>query len=101
MTTTVNFTQYLRPNGAKVPVSIEVSDELGPKVDAIYEAGFHFECEVLTDDTTCSFTIGDDHGDYANELCTNGETVPTHVEKMIKNFDITLAKRRSTEIGGV
>ena len=96
----VPFTQFHLPDGTPEQVFTEVPDELAPKVDAILQAGFTFACEVLTNGW-CSFTIGDDHGDYANEICTNGLAVPIHVQKMIKNFDISAARLKSSQMGGV
>lgn len=83
----IPFTQYLRPDGRKVDVSIEVSDEVGTKAHAIIAAGYRFECEILTTGQV-SVTITDDEADHAIEIVMNGPDIPVTVERLIMNFVI-------------
>lgn len=88
--TNIYFTQYLRPNGRKQIVSIDRPDTVAAKADNILGHGFRFECEELTTGDV-SLTISDEWGDYAFELCPNGPSVPTSVDKLILEFDVARA----------
>lgn len=80
----VEFTQYLRPNGRKQLIYIELDEETEDKAEQIIAKGLTFECEVLSDDITCSFTITDpEEGDLDIELCPNGPRVPDAVKRLI------------------
>jgi hypothetical protein len=82
------FTQYLRPNGRKELIEINMSQELEEKADNIIKRGFRFECEVLTTDHV-SFTIHDiEKGeDVAIEVVENGPKVPAAIERLVNNFE--------------
>jgi hypothetical protein len=84
----IKFTQYLRPNGEKRDVTIERPDVVSDIAKRIIAAGYVLECEVLSDEQTCSFTIGDprEEIDVAIELCPNGPKVPVAVDKLITEF---------------
>lgn len=86
---TVSFTQYLLPNGRKSPVEISLSEPVEKMAHELIERGHRFECEMLSDYSTVSFTISaidPDEPDVAITLCKNGPTVPGKIEEMITKF---------------
>lgn len=83
----IEFTQYLRPDGRKNPVSIDRPGPVYRKAKDIVRAGYRLECEVLNDETTVSLTITNDRdGDVACELVPNGTEVPNAVDRLIEAF---------------
>lgn len=83
----IPFTQYLRPNGRKKAVSVEVSPDIAEKARSIIAKGLCFECEVLMTDQV-SFTITDpDEGDLDVRVCFNGPGVVETVEDLVRSFD--------------
>jgi len=88
----VPFVQYLRPHGTPRDVITHVPASMLAKVQAILDAGYVFECEVLRNDDIVSLTITDrDVGDLACHLVRNGRQVPDEVRTMIEKFDIDKA----------
>ena len=86
----VQFTQYLRPHGKRQLIEIDLDEATEKKAQEIKAAGLCFECEVLGDDITCSFTVTDGlRGvDVDIRLATNGPEVPIKVAELINNFDL-------------
>lgn len=82
----VPFTQYLRPNGRRTAVSIDMPNEIARQAAAIIAAGYRFECEELTTGQV-SLTIADDDMDYAIEVVMNGPGVPEAVARLIGRFN--------------
>lgn len=82
----IPFTQYLMPRGERVAVSIEMPDEVADIADKIIARGFRFECEMLSDYSTVSFTITDEHADHAIRVVKNSPAVPPAIEEMIRDF---------------
>lgn len=91
MTLYIPFKQYFRPNGRSTMVNFSTENaDVHTKARQIIDAGFHFECEVLSTGHG-SFTIGDHNGDYAHILvpdCQNNTYVVPAIEQMILDFDI-------------
>ena len=85
----IPFTQFLMPQGRPSLVWITRPSEIEAKAKAIMAAGFRFECEMLSDYCTISFTITKDGTDYAIQLCANGPAVPEAVECLISTFSLT------------
>ncbi len=81
----IPFTQYLRPNGRPVPVSIDRPAEVSDLAQRIIDAGYRFEAEELTTGHA-SFTIAGPEGDEDIELCMNGPKVPEAVDTLVKRF---------------
>lgn len=82
----IPFTQFMRPDGRPVQVSIERPDATMGKALAIMGQGYRFECEHLHDGTV-SLTITDpDQGDLDIELVPNGPDVPAAVDRLIYRF---------------
>ena len=89
MPTEITFIQYLRPNGRKVPVLIDMEDaELGQKAVEVKAKGYEFCIELLTTGIV-SMTIENNNTSdednmtlAAHELCANGEPVIAAVRKL-------------------
>lgn len=80
----IPFTQYLLPDGRKKSVSIERPDEIETRARRLIDAGYRFECEVLTTGDI-SLTVVDpyDEGDIAIEVVSNGPEVPVAVDRLV------------------
>ena len=81
----IPFTQYLRPNGRKVEVSIERPKDIYDKAMDIIKSGYRFEIEVLTTGHI-HVSIADNEDDQTNEVVPNGPEVPIVVDRMIARF---------------
>lgn len=92
----IAFTQFLLPNGQRRTVYVERSKEVEALAKKIAEAGYVFECEVLTTGHV-HLTISNEINDWASEVVSNDAAVPEAVDRMIKNFDIEEAKQRQAE----
>lgn len=85
----IPFTQYVLPNGKRKSLEITRPAEIMRKAYAILAAGYHFECEQLRDGIW-SYTIGDNKGDYAQELSHHGPTETVAIDTMVTEFFETL-----------
>lgn len=84
--TTIPFTQYMRPDGRAVPVTIEVAPDVADKARAIIARGLRFECECLATGQV-SMTITDpEEGDLDIRLRDNGPGIREAVEDMVLRF---------------
>jgi len=81
----IPFTQYLRPHGRAVPVSIDRPDEVSSLAQRIIDRGFRFEVEHLTTGHA-SLTIAGPDDDEDIELVMNGPSVPAAVDNLVKRF---------------
>lgn len=84
----VPFTQYLRPNGRKAPVTIERPPEIEALARRLIEGGCTFELELLSTGVVSMECVGptDEHGDpdsLAVELVPNGPGVPPAVDRLV------------------
>lgn len=91
---TILVTEYTLPDGRRETGEWEVPPEVQAKADLLTAAGFHFECEILTNGMG-SFTIGDDNGDYAFKIISNPR--PHHMEELILKVDLEKLKRQAKE----
>lgn len=82
----VKFTQYLRPNGRKKIIYIDLKPEIEKMANTIIDMNYRFEAEVLSDDLTCSFTITSNEEDHYCILVPNGPEVPQKISEMIYDF---------------
>lgn len=91
----IPFTQFLRPDGERLDVWINRSNEVTAKAKLIVEALFNFEAEVLSNGDV-SLTVSDAFGDYAFQIVPNRKAVPEAVDRLILEFDIEkgLAERK-------
>lgn len=87
----VRFVQFLMPDGRKRAQFIELSPKVEARAAQISASGLQFEMEMLSDFSTCSFTITHpEKGDLAIELCQNGPDVPKAITKLIMEFDLQI-----------
>ena len=85
-TAAIPFTQYMRPDGRAVPVSINVSPDVATKARAIIARGLVFECEVLSTGQV-SMTITDPkEGDLDIRVRVNGPGIREAVEDLVLRF---------------
>lgn len=85
MLTEIPFTQYMRPSGRAVEVSIVRPAEIMQLAEKIISDGLRFECEHLSSGHV-SLTITSDDEDVAIKLCDNapgkvGEAVDDLIRK--------------------
>jgi hypothetical protein len=85
----IPFTQYLRPDGRPVPVSISRPDEISAIAGQIMAAGYRFECEHLSTGHA-SLTIAGRDDDADIEVVVNGPEVPIAIDRMVKRFGAKL-----------
>lgn len=91
----IQFTQYLMPDGRKAEVTIDRPDDIAVKAREIIARGFRFECEMLSDRESISLTITDpDEGDLDIEVVQNGPEVPLAVDRMVLRFYPSLSRAR-------
>lgn len=81
----IPFTQYMRPNGRPVPVTIDRPDEISSLAERIIESGYRFECEHLMTGHA-SFTIAGPDDDLDIEVVRNGPDVPVAIDRMVMRF---------------
>lgn len=80
----IEFTQYLLPNGRKVPTQIARAPEIEAKAAELKAIGLFFEAEILTTGHV-SLTIENDEEPIAHEVIPNGPEVPVAVDRLINN----------------
>ncbi len=83
MTVPVTFTQFLRPDGRRQSITIDMPDDVGPLVAELTAAGWKLEIEVLRE--------GSVHADVCNSeeqlavvVVPNGPEVPGAIETMLR-----------------
>lgn len=86
----IPFTQFKRPDGRKVPVTIERPPEVEALAKSIMQAGCRFEIEVLMTGQISMEIVRDVpdpdiYDSIAREICSNGPAVDTAVDKMIRD----------------
>lgn len=74
----IPFTQYMRPNGRKVPVEINRPPKIEAVAKELIAAGFVFEIEhTMSNSVVMYVTNAKDEEDLAAiEVCPNGPEVP-------------------------
>ena len=85
-TVTILFTQYLRPNGLKAPMSVHCRANVEEKAKRIIDSGYLFECEVLTTGEVSLTITNDKDGDVAIKVVPNSPSIPLAVESLINKF---------------
>ena len=88
----IEFTQFLRPNGKQRLGWIDRPEDIENKAKEIISKGYKFECEELQTGMV-SFTIADPkkEEDVEIEICNNGPAVPEAIDKMIERFHKTIS----------
>lgn len=82
---TIEFTQYMRPDGRAVPAMIDRPSEIAEAAQRLKSAGYRLETEVLITGEV-SMTVEDadeDKPPIAIEVCPNGPEVLGMVDKLI------------------
>ncbi len=86
----VRFTQYLRPDGQRKKITLQVPDHVGEQAARVVAAGYHFDAEVLQDEKTVSFTCEPDEPDedgddqpISMELAKNGPGVGEAIHRLV------------------
>jgi hypothetical protein len=88
----IPFTQFMRPNGRQVDVSIDRPADIAAKAQSIIDRGFRFECEHLTTNEV-SLTIAGKDDDLDIEICANGPgLVGPAVDRLIERAHAALTK---------
>ena len=85
----IPFTQYLRPDGRKVPVFIDRPENISSKAAAIIDAGNRFECEQLMTGQISLTVVGERDGEEQDldiEVVANNEAVPAAIDRMVERF---------------
>ena len=85
----VPFTQFLMPDGRRVPVVIDRPAEVAVKARSLLTLGYRLECEVLQTGQV-SFTVERDGPDgeaevLAHEIAVNGPPVVEAIDRLITN----------------
>lgn len=85
----MKFTQYMRPNGEPLAVSIDRGAEIEAAALQLSVAGVRFEAEVLMNDAV-SLTAERDDADgevdvLACEIVANGPGVPDAVDRLVRD----------------
>jgi len=83
----IPFTQFLMPDGRQRPMIIDRPDDVGEKAKQLLESGCRLEIEMLQTGQI-SMTVERDQSDgeidlLAQEICSNGPSVPIAVDKLI------------------
>ncbi len=81
----IEFTQYLMPDGAQKKIHIARPEAIETKAREIMSKGFRFEAEMLTTGEI-SLTISDGEEDLDIEVVSNGPDVPVAVDRMVERF---------------
>jgi hypothetical protein len=82
----IPFTQYLRPNGEKRAIEIDMPLPIEHLALTFIKAGGRYEAEELRTgqiSLTAVYTIDGEDQDIAIELCQNGPDVPYAVELLV------------------
>jgi hypothetical protein len=83
----IPFTQYLRPDGRKRAVEIEMPEPIEALAQIFINHGGRFECEHLRTGHVSFAAVHEVDGvdeDIAIELCPNGPDVPFAVELLVR-----------------
>lgn len=80
---TIPFTQFLRPDGRKIPVVFERDGKIAAVAAELIKVGCTFEVEALKTGEVSLECIGPDADSLATELCANGPDVPEVVDRLV------------------
>jgi len=80
----VEFTQYLRPDGRKQTITMDVPDDLKEKIDFIIKNNHEFTCEVLTTGEVALY-VSNNEEDIECLIVNNGPGMKEKVIELINN----------------
>src|SRR5215831_21154832 len=98
----IPFTQYLRPDGRRRAVEIDMSQEVEDLAERFIVAGGRYECEELTTghaSLTAVYDVDGEDQDIAIEVCPNGPEVLGRVEKLVRRSILRLRELGCSELG--
>jgi len=81
----IPFTQHLRPDGRKRPLTVDAPTELEAEVKKLLEAGVTFSAEVLRTEYAYNIALYIEKGAdlLAMELCPNGPEILEALKRLI------------------
>lgn len=92
----IQFTQFLRPDGRRVPVEVERPEEVEQLAKWFVDGGGWFEVEELQTGhaslTACA-VVDDEPDDIAIRVVMNGPAVPNAVDDLVREAVQWLEKR--------
>jgi hypothetical protein len=94
---TIQATQYLRPDGRKVIVSIERSPEIETLADELIGAGFEFELEQIGDMVHMEVLHPEDETAIAGLLVRNDSKIPAAVDSLVTRAHARWVLRKEAE----
>lgn len=80
----IHFTQFLRPNGQKKPVVIDMNEDVEKLANQLISNGYKFEIEELSTGVIHMDCSKEDQDPIAIELCQNGPPVVDTVERLVR-----------------
>lgn len=90
----VTFTQYLRPDGRRQPVSILMPHDVADKADQLRARHLVLECEVLrTGEVSLTIADQEKERDVDIRVVPNGPGVPEAVMDLVRTFNLEEFKR--------
>lgn len=85
MTSRIIFTQFLRPHGKQISVTIAASAEIYALAMQLISSGYRFEAEELsTGEVSFECCTPDGEDSLAIEICANGPPVVQAVEQLVR-----------------
>lgn len=90
---TIPFTQYLRPDGRKRPVTINRSLDIEDKAAQVMKLGYAFEIEELITGQV-SMTVTSSEGDLIIKICDNDPSVLHTVDTLVSDAYDQIVLRR-------
>ena len=81
----MKFTQFLFPNGRRQEIIIEMPKDVEALASELVAAGYRFEIECFSTGMVHMDCSNNDEMPVANQVCVNGPTVPTFVEKLVRD----------------
>lgn len=80
----IQFTQFLRPNGRTTPITIDRPPAIEARADTLYARGYRFEAEVLTTGHVSLTVVDRAEGvDLEIEVVPNGPKIPEAVDLLV------------------
>lgn len=81
----MTFTQYKFPNGHRVPIDIDMPDEIERKARDLVESNWSFEIEINPDTQIVHMDCCNYERALANRICRNGPQVPQKVQDLVND----------------
>jgi len=85
--TKLNITQYLRPDGRKKEIIVEIPDEYEKIIKKIKENSCIITCEQLTTGEAAQYITSEEYGDYDIQITKCGKEADKALLEMIKRFN--------------